>query len=105
MFEDQLRNIEIGAILVTSMFFDKFNDLKGRAMDHVSYFQKLRRLALTDCVDRKCAGDPRRKHEPQGFFLGRYEMQLCEIIRVPTLVRWIGASLPHVEYGETLSVW
>ena len=58
MFEEQLRNIDIGAILIALMFLGEFDDLEVSAADNVSYFQKLRRLALVNRVKRKCSANP-----------------------------------------------
>ena len=58
MFEDQLGNIDIGAILIAGVFFDKFNELIAGAADGISHFQELRRLALINCVEGKRAANP-----------------------------------------------
>ena len=74
MFEYQLGNIDIGAILIAGMFFDEFNELIAGAADGISHFQELRRLALINCVEGKCPANPGCKHEPERFFRGRYQM-------------------------------
>src|SRR5207244_10294585 len=38
MFEEQFRNIDVGAVLIALMFLGKLDDLKVSATDNVSYF-------------------------------------------------------------------
>ena len=48
MFQEQLGDIDLGAVLIAFVFFDEFRDLKTRAADDVSNFQELRRFALIE---------------------------------------------------------
>ena len=48
MLQEQLGDIDLGAILIAFVFFDEFRDLKARAADHISNFQELRRFALIE---------------------------------------------------------
>ena len=51
MFEKQLRNIGIDAILIALGFFRELQDLEVGPTDHVTDFEELRQLTLVNVVD------------------------------------------------------
>ena len=53
VFEEQLRNICIDAVLIPRVFLRELDDLELSAADNVADLQELRRLALVDRVNAK----------------------------------------------------
>src|SRR5437867_898552 len=74
MFEEQLRNIDVGAVLIARVFFREVHDLEVSAPDDVADLQELRRLALVDAVDAEFVFYPRRKHVSKRLLSGRHQM-------------------------------
>ncbi len=59
VFEKQLRNIDIDAVLIARMFFREVHDLEVSAANNVADLQELRRLVLVDGVDAEFLFYPR----------------------------------------------